>query len=263
MSEVMTQVPDVARLFTERALDACASYWRRGATEMRLGQPMFRIAGTVHDQLVPDGIANPYWEVIRQMPSTDERHWQGVTPYGYERDLGISRNDVVSTYSWSIPSPGDITWITDVLAGRGVVEVGAGSGYWAWQLSQAGADVIAYEPNEAADNKFVGVIEPYHPLLRDDASAAGRHPDRALFMSWPSCGGPWAAHALASHKGDLFVYVGETHGGCCGDDDFFDLLDAEWDEIGDSPHHRTWWGINCRLIAYRRKRAAAVQGGEQ
>ncbi|MGW4663244.1 hypothetical protein [Streptosporangium sandarakinum] len=256
MSETLTEPFDL-----DRALNALSSYWARGGNEIYPGRRLFRIAGTEHDQLVPAGVENPYWELIRQMPSTDERRWQGVTPYGYdEYELGVGRIAAVTAYSWSIPSPGDIAWITNALDGRGVVEVGAGSGYWAWQMAQAGVDVVAYEPNEAADNTFVHVAEPYHPLLRDDASAAGRHPDRALFLSWPNYSHPWAAQALSSYQGDLLIYVGEGWGGCCGDDDFFELLNTEWVEVGESPHHRTWWGINCRLIAYRRK--SAPQGGE-
>lgn len=234
----------------EQALNAIDSYWAH-KPQGPLSRHMFPIMGTKHDQPVPDGISNPYWELIRRMPSLDD-HWRGITPHGYTQGLDIGRNRLVGTYAWSIPSPGDIAWISSTLNGRGMVEVGAGSGYWAWQLAQAGVDIIAYEPTTPADNPFVVAAEPYYPLLRGDGSAAAKHPDRALFMSWPTYSDPWAAHALASYQGDLLVYVGEESGGCCGDDAFFELLDARWTEIEASPHHRTWWGINCRMVTYRR-----------
>lgn len=248
---------DIQPLVFDRALREIQAYWYRGGDSFHYGERTFPIAGTEHDQLVPDGIDNPYWELIRRIPSIEDFGWRGITPYGHTIGLDIGRTALVTTYAWSIPSPGDIAWIADLLGGRGVVEIGAGSGYWAWQLDQAGVDVVAYEPNHPTDNNFVGVLEPYVPLLRDDASAAAKHPDRALFLSWPNYAEPWGAHALTSYQGDLLIYVGESEGGCCADDEFFDLLAKEWTEIGDSPHHRTWWGINCRLTAYRRKDAQA------
>jgi hypothetical protein len=158
---------------------------------------------------------------------------------------------ICPTYSWSICTPGDIAWIGDTLAGRGVVEVGAGAGYWAWQMEQAAISVVAYEPNEPGENMFAR--REWTTILRDDHSAAKHHPDRALFLCWPSYAEPWAAQALACYAGDMLIYAGEGEGGCTADDEFFRLLDAGWDEIGDSPQHVSYWGIHCHLTAYRRK----------
>ena len=234
------------------------SYWSNGPHFYYDREPLFQIIDTARDQAVPDGVDNPFWELIRRMPWVNDSPWRGTTPYGYADGLGLRRDNFTRLYAWSIPTPGDIAWIANLLDGRGVVEVGAGTGYWAWQLTQAGVDVVAYEPNEPADNEYVAVTEPYVTLLRDDASATGKHPDRALFLSWPSYGGAWAEQALAAYRGDLFVYVGESDGGCCADDGFFRLLDAEWQEIGTSPHHASWWGINCNLVAYRRVKGGAA-----
>jgi hypothetical protein len=80
------------------------------------------------------------------------------------------------------------------------------------------------------------------------------HPDRALFLCWPSFDDPWAAQALACYAGDLLIYAGEGEGGCTADDEFFKLLEAEWDELEYSPRHVTYRGIHDYLTAYRRKR---------
>lgn len=230
------------------------AYWASSAVEPRdwFDHRYVQIAGTEHDQPVPDGVQNPYWDVIQRMPCVQEP-WKPIpSPYPYQSRLGIRRDDLVCTYAWSIPSPGDIAWLAGLLDGRGVVEIGAGSGYWAWQLAQAGIDVAAYEPNNPESNRYVGVDEPYHPLLRGDETAAAQHPDRALLLSWPSYAEPWAAQALACYEGDLLVYVGEGEGGCCADDKFFALLEDGWSLVGSSPHHVTWWAIHCGLSVYRR-----------
>jgi hypothetical protein len=226
-------------------------WWATDPEPIYPSSPLFRIAGSPHDQQTPDGIENPYWEIVRHLPAVED-HWDGVTPYGHARGLDLGRQELARRYAWSIPSPGDMAWLSQTLDGQGVVEVGAGAGYWAWQMSQVSVDVVAYEPNDAADNKFVEDTE-YFPLLRDDATAAKHHPDRALLLCWPSYGDPWARQALDAYKGDMLIYVGEGDGGCCADDDFFALCGSDWHEVGASPHHVTWWGIHCRMTAYRRR----------
>ena len=76
-------------------------------------------------------------------------------------------------------------------------------------------------------------------------------------MVWPPYGGEHARHALSVYEGDLLVYAGEGGGGCTADDGFYELLDAEWDEVSVAPQHVTWWGIHCRLSSYIRKQVAA------
>lgn len=237
-------------LTAQQDLDAIADWWKRGGDPGSGFSRMFPIADSPHDQAVPDGMDNPYWEIIRRLPSIQDP-WDGITPYSYPHGLGLYRQDFTTRYAWAIPSPGDITWMKSLLDGRGLVEIGAGAGYWAWQARQAGIDVIAYEPAAAADNIHVEV-EPFTELADGDHTAAARHPDRALLVCWPTYSHPWAGEGLSLYQGDLLIYVGESWGGCCADDAFFEQLDAQWTEVESSPQHVTWWGVHCRMTAYRR-----------
>ena len=224
-----------------------------------------RIAGGKWDQEVPVGTRNPYWEIIRQLPLSDipfpretrpepMTHLFTGTP-GNDLRVFADRFSLCRTFSWSIPSPGDIAWMRDILGGKGVVETGAGSGYWAWQMEQAGIDAVAYDPAETGNNKFA--CRQWATVLRDDHGAARLHPDRALFLCWPSYAEPWAAQSLACYDGDLLIFAGEPEGGCTADDEFFKLLDAEWEESGVAPQHVSHWGIHCYLTACMRKGAAS------
>ncbi|MEV7422822.1 hypothetical protein [Streptomyces sp. NPDC091212] len=221
------------------------------------GMPSGPIAQSESDQAVPSGTDNPLWDLIRWLPAAPYFPGEGPLcplphPMSGASAPPVERSGLSTTYSWSIVSPGDVAWITAILAGRSVVEVGAGTGYWAWQLEQAGVDVAAYDPNPVGDNSYA-TGGPYTTVLRDDASAVRHHQDRALLMVWPPYGGAHATHALACYTGDLLIYAGEEWGGCTADDEFYRLLDTEWDQIDVAPHHVTWWGIHCRLVAYRRK----------
>lgn len=245
-------------LDTSALLADLDSWWADPPPLTYSGEQPRRIAGSEFDQQVPEGAQNPYWEVIRQLPCEPWRYaWQSRPEpmlhwHGADFRMFADRFDMCSTYSWSICSPGDIAWVKDILGGRDVVETGAGTGYWAWQMRQAGIDVAAYEPNEAgAGNHFAR--REWTTILRDDHSASKHHPDRALFLCWPSYSDPWAAQSLACYSGDLLIYAGEGEGGCTADDEFFRLLDAEWEEAGESPAHFSYWGIHCYLTAYRRR----------
>lgn len=220
------------------------------------------IIGGSHDQTVPDGVSNPYWEIVRRMPTKNffgngaepDGHWCADTALiGPAYDAGLDRSSLCARYAWSIPSPGDMTWLRQVLDGRGVVEIGAGSGYWAWQMAQFGIDVVAYDPNPPGPgNKYV-TQRLYHPVGDRDHTAVEQHPDRALLLCWPPYEEPMAALALKAFRGDTLIYIGEGHGGCTADDEFFALLGDGWDEASVSPLHVSFWGIHCSATAYVRR----------
>src|SRR5688572_22451888 len=56
----------------------------------------------------------------------------------------LQRLSLAQEYSFAIPNEEAITAIAKA-GDKKIVEMGAGTGYWAMLLRQAGADVIAYE----------------------------------------------------------------------------------------------------------------------
>lgn len=232
--------------------------WSTAGFRSISGRALERLADSAHDQ--PDTAGrNPYWDLIRQFP-LESWSWGGshavevsfiarLTP---TRLPLVSRDELAKTFAWGIPTPGDIQWLTEQLDGRAVVEIGAGTGYWAWQLSQAGVDVAAFDIRAyGEDNPWCYPIQ-YHPVAQAGPEKAGEYPTRALLLCWPPYSDPMATDALRAYGGGVVVYVGEP-GGCCADDEFFELLDQGWDEAGTSPHHVTYSGIHCYVTVYRRR----------
>lgn len=225
------------------------------------------VANTQWDQEIPESVSNPYWEILRRFP-TDEGSWPWgdgkPTIHGFwfggDKEvldeihrLGLWREGLVRRYSWSIPSPGDIEWIDKVTDGRGVVEIGAGGGYWAWQMRQYGIDVIAYDRHKPSPNNIFAKSHLWTAVERGGTPRAALHPDRALFLCWPTYADGWANRALRAYQGDTVIYAGEDGGGCTADDAFHTRLWNEWELEEYSPHHFTYWGIHCRLGVWRRK----------
>lgn len=228
------------------------AWWAASPKDWYKGDPLTALRQTSHDQVSMTD--NPYWEIVRRLPMDRLNSWETAVESYVMRgrsDYMMSRGRLVKSFAWSIPSPSDLSWIAGMVSAHpGIVEIGAGTGYWAGQLSQFGVDVVSYDA-EPGGNKYCAEVQ-YHPVLLGGPDAGAPHSDRALFLCWPPYDEPMAAEALKAYGGDLLIYAGESEYGCTGDEEFFRMLGAEWTELGESPRHVTFGGIHCHLTAYKR-----------
>jgi len=204
---------------------------------------------------------NPYWDIVGPAVGPSELHAREVN--GGSRTtssrLRYVQDLLQAAYAFAIPSPETLAWLVGATEGRAVVEIGAGRGYWAHQLSELGVDVRAYDnspPGETGDNTWfppvVGQPAVWHPVgdLSDlavadrQARARGQPTEHVLFLCWPPAWGhPLAANALRAYRrrgGDRLIYVGETHGDKCADPQFFEDLRDNWRLADQDPDHVVW-----------------------
>lgn len=218
-----------------------------------LGKPTKPLADTQLGTPAPDGMINPYWDVVRQLPVDElSRYRPEVNAWdGRHFGLPVDRQDLAYTYAFAIPSPADIAFLVEQLDGRPVIELGAGTGYWAWQLSQSFVDVLAFDNNLwSKGGRLIGT--QYHPVHEGSIEQLELHANRVLMLCWPDYDTTFAADALTDYTGDLLVYIGEGPGGCCGDDHFGDLLTDQWEHVGSSSGHINFTGIHSDVGVYRR-----------
>jgi len=147
-------------------------------------------------------------------------------------------------FSWAVPTERTIREIRD-FSPLGIVEIGAGTGYWASLLKESGADVIAYDSNpvELGSNRYhrnektSEPVKSFTTVLAGGARAVVRHPERALMLCWPphdwNANTPYAVRsmsnrALAHFKGDRLIYIGQPEGGLTGSRKFHQMLRASW-----------------------------------
>ena len=219
------------------------------------------LEGGIYDQVNPEGHHDPYWDAVRRNPlefidgepflcTTGNPDLCAAEQHSGE---GIYRRPLCQKYSWSVLSPFDRAWISDQTGGRPLVEIGAGSGYWAWQLAQGGTDVVAYDPHPVSPGNRYCTSGPYFPVRQGDESAVAHHPDRVLMMVWPPKGSPYAANALARYTGDLLIYAGLPAGRCTADDTFHDVLGRDWEMFSVSTGHISWCNARDNLTAFRRR----------
>ncbi len=186
------------------------------------------------------------------------------------------RRELAYVYSWAIPNDAALRTIAE----HGpVVEIGAGGGYWAKLLLEAGVDVVAYDPDPIGGGRREdGGYDGWHDgtrwseVLVGDHAAVAAYPDRTLLLVWPSYELPWTDQVLDAYRGDTVIYVGEGGGGCTGTSRMHQILGgydsgcwhygddkcdcappepARFKEVGEVEIPQ-WAGIHDRLFVHKR-----------
>lgn len=152
-----------------------------------------------------------------------------------------ARADAVQRYAFATPTDEAVQAIKQA-ATSGVVELGAGTGYWARLLHEADVDVVAFDlhPPPSLENEFFPAAQPWFPVMPGDELAVARFPNRLLLLVWPTQDETWPATALRVFHdagGEQVAVVGEGAGGRMGDLAFHAML-------GEEPHC-----LHCRYGA--------------
>jgi hypothetical protein len=167
---------------------------------------------------------------------------------GYER-----RRAAVRRYAFGIPNKAAL----DAIARHApIVELGAGTGYWAYLLQRRGVDIVAFDiaPPGELPNAY-----RFDPLTWTEVKKGGvevldQYPDRALFLCWPGYKDTFADEALSRYAGKVLIYVGEAEGGRTANPAFFARLGQDWTKTKHVSIPQ-WPGAQDRLNIYYRQQA--------
>lgn len=88
-----------------------------------------------------------------------------------------ARENLVREYSFAIPNDEAISTIVYYSP---IIEIGAGSGYWAKLISEAGGDIVAVD-NKCKKDFFQ---KEHYPTINGDERQIDNYPGRTLFMCW-------------------------------------------------------------------------------
>lgn len=169
----------------------------------------------------------------------------------------FARDRLAARYAWAIPNDAALD---EMARNAPLLEIGAGTGYWASLLRARGVDILAYDIHPPTTNAHRnawhrnerGVGTVWTEVRRGGSPQAARYPDRTLVLCWPPYANPMAARCLRAYQGQTVVSIGEDKGGCTADDTFHAALASEWECVNtvDIPQ---WWGIHDYLATWRRK----------
>ena len=212
----------------------------RAAAEELLVEISSEIAAELCPQSGPDEITNrtnPYFEIFRILPP--------IAP-----DLLYVREVLVNKYSWAIPNEQALATIAKYAP---IIEVGAGTGYWAALLKARGTDVLAVDatPVESGLNdSYTQATSSFTEIIVSDETIVAKHPNRTLFICWPPNESSMPCNALGHYTGKHFIYVAENDGNT--DVPIHVLLEEQWHLI-DAVDIPQWHGMHDWLQVYERK----------
>ena len=153
-------------------------------------------------------------------------------------------------YTYAIPSDRIHSEIKRI-CGDKIVEMGAGTGYWAKYLSQFDINIIAFDKKETRVEYCDDVY--YSDIFEGTEEVLGEYSKYALMLVWPPYNEPFDYNCLKAYQGNYLIYVGEGYGGCTGDDDFFNLIEEEWEIVHCSYDCLNFFGIFSFETIYKRK----------
>jgi len=189
-------------------------------------------------------VPNPYYEEAREHLECSRENDFSKLFNSYEL-----RNELVPKYSFAVPNQEALDEIKNL--GVKIIEIGAGTGYWAHMLNQNGVDIICFDKYSTTYShgpwqKYWFNVESGGPEKIKD------YPDRVLFLCWPDYGNKMATKCLKSYKGEYVIYIGESHGGCTADEEFFDVIERDF-ELVKRIEIPQWYGIHDELYIFKRR----------
>jgi hypothetical protein len=185
---------------------------------------------------------NPYLEVCRTLPRDGMIPmwpWQGKDTFprfylvpGKTLDF---RRTMVNRFAWAIPNETAVLAIAEYSP---LIEIGAGTGYWAWLLRQVGADVIAFDRETASRHL-------YSEVRIGGPEQIAAYPSHTLLLCWPPHDDPMVTECLDRYRGKTLLYVGAGPGATGWDE----RLDR-WERVTEI-NIPQWDGIRDGLTVYR------------
>jgi hypothetical protein len=188
-------------------------------------------------------IPNPYLEAFNKTQPPDSPGWPFAARH---RD----RVKLTMQYAWAVPTEEAVRVIADL---PDIVEMGAGTGYWASLIAAAGGQIRCYDLHRGEANDYHWG-DNYYPqetrgveVLRADARDC-----KTLLLCWPPYDEPFGYQCLRSFRGHWLVYIGEDRGGCTGNYAMFRKLERDWTEVRRVAIPQ-WCGIHDSMWVYERK----------
>ena len=149
------------------------------------------------------------------------------------------RYDLVHRFAWAVPCSTNLYAVKAFCGGRRIIEIGAGTGYWASLLQAIGQQVTAVDIQPDAHVYTEVLAADGHDYL-----SCNKHDDAVLMCCWPRSMESW----LNAYRGQALIWIGEEEG-CT---DYIDEdEDTSWQMV---QHHLVpqWLGIRDMMKFYQR-----------
>jgi len=166
----------------------------------------------------------------------------------------LARTAAVAHFSWAVPTLPIIMEMAAFSSRSGIVEIGAGLGYWSKLLQTVGADIRAVDNHSeirGMDGEARSLFFTVENADGRDFIANGKAEKRTLFFCWPR-GSFGAEKGFPGYSGDRVVFVGAETGDCTADISEDLVNTGEWEVVKTMMMPR-WSCINdiCHFLQRR------------
>lgn len=196
------------------------------------------------------GKSNAYLGTFKKLSCYYHNHGEQPINLGEERrgrEYIRAREALTTSYSWAVPTEAAIDCIAKYAARHGLVDFGAGTGYWSSLVEQRGVKVTAIDnwKDPRPRHLFTKVTTGSFELL------PAFH-DSVLLLVWPPQFSDMALKAVKTWGGQTLIYVGEVPPYIGNADlEFFYELAKHWRAIEEVPIPQ-WWNRGDRMIVFSR-----------
>lgn len=185
---------------------------------------------------------NPYLELLQTKFEKKTDDILDIDGFERENKDGKSRESLIQEYSFAIP---DEDAIQTLVKYSPLIEIGAGSGYWAYLADSMGANIIAF------DNMSRMYSEQWYTVQNQNSEISKEYPERTLFLCWPENKSKMGETAVRNYEGDTVILVGEHEGRCTGNDSLYSLLKSQY-TLQKTQEIPNWYSIQDYLFIYTR-----------
>ena len=127
-----------------------------------------------------------------------------------------ARTEHTERYGFAVVTGEAIEAIQEAVGDTPIVEIGAGNGWLARELSERGLTVFPTDPAPLERNEYRLGRKEHMPVERlDGFQALEAHPDCDLLWSWPQMQG-YVPEVMRRFQGKHLAYIGENGHGCTG-----------------------------------------------
>lgn len=123
-------------------------------------------------------------------------------------EAGSALTELAGRYSYVLPEPGVLALLCSLSP---LIEIGAGTGYWAYRLRQLNSDILAFDQNppvRAGANRYHPGAGTWTEVLAGDQSVLAAYPERTLFVCWPPLYSS-LANCLDFYVGNTVAWIGD------------------------------------------------------
>ena len=190
---------------------------------------------------------NEYLKIFKEIEGNKYPNIENYIKYS---EKGLLRKVLIKKYAFAVPNE---EAIKEIIKYSPLIEIGAGTGYWAYLINKYEGDIIAFDNNEWKNYfKKTFYSTKWFDVKFGVENQVKKYPERTLFLCWIDSSSKMGLTCLKLYTGTYFIHIGESKGLCCATDSFFKYLNKKFQLVKDISIPQ-WHGCHDYLEIYKRK----------